>query len=265
MTKHIPTLGLAAMLVACSPEEAKDNDQATKETNNNVCTFDPDDSDRIESYVAINNSEHWLHLESMITAAGDFQDTLSEDDFEGAFISAAFLSPSFTDSFSSLFFFYVCTEETYALNQCNYSNENYQTGGSFEVKTTLLVDDAYKTTVTELDSAGLNPQNYLIIDGYINDVGNLTYRLYEEDQLIATRHATRSNTGVETVEYDTINGSWIATESPNCSGSLDFQLTDDEGFVTTIDASWSFSSGSTTGTLNYYNSASDDGHIIRSW
>lgn len=265
MHKYVTSLGLVALLAACGPEGADtpNNDQTSnKNFDNQVCGSNPDDSKLLKQNVDIDSSIDWLMIEGVTTAAKNFSDSLPDDDFEGGFVGIAFLSPSMADIFTGLLAAYTCSEETFALNQCNWSivGENTTT----TVSTTVYGDKTYKAEVKESDNNGSNAQTTMIIDGDQTDIGNLTIRMYENDQLISTRISSRTSSGTEKVEYITDDNHWIATETRSCSGSIDLESTNKDGSIVTLDASWTYANGNTTGELDYFKTGTD-GHIIRSW
>lgn len=260
MKRNLTLLCLAVSLAACSPEE--NTQLSEKAFTHQVCTFDPENDDEIRARVDIDEAVDWLLLESLTQAAGDVVEHLEEDDFAGVFVSATFLAPSFADMFSGLNIFYICTEASYELDQCNWELVDEEANEILRVQTTVDANKNYTATASQ--GSDLAMETILVIDGTIGDLGNLTINFYKDGLVDLTRVATRSAAGFETIEYTTENSHWIASESSECSGSLDFESTDSEGRITTLDASWTFGGSRTSGSLDYFKTG-DESRYLLNW
>jgi hypothetical protein len=260
MYKNLTLLCLAVSLAACSPEE--NTQQSEKAFTHQVCTFDPENNDEIKARVDIDETVDWLLLESLTQAAGDVVEHLEDDDITGAFASATFLVPSFADMFSGFYIFYMCTEASYEFDQCNWEIVDEEANEILRVQTTVGANLKYTATASKGNDQEM--ETILVIDGIVGDLGNLTINIYENGLVDLTRVTTRSPTGFETVEYTSEDSHWIASESSECAGSLDFESTDSEGRITTLDSSWTFGGGHTSGSLDYFKTG-NEGRYLSNW
>ena len=265
MKKLLAVLTSSILLTACVSENSNDQDLIGDDgtstgggpriETHRVCKHveDNEGDSLLTANKAINKSESWLLIESMVEAASastDEIDSLPEaDQLEGAFAITAFLAPSFTDAFTGFNIFYVCTEAMYALNQCNWEND-YQQEGTLKVETVLGSGQNYTTTVSTKADASASLQQTLVLQGTIGDLGNITLDFYEEGSNVGSRQATLTDDGTETVRWTSPSTNWTASETSNCSGSLEYEDIRDNDTIT-LNAQWNFTGTSTSGTLDY--------------
>jgi len=268
MYKIIIITAIALSLLSCAPEKDPDadsnpNNAGPSSSTHQVCAFDEDNDDLLKTNRPIDQALDWLLIESMVIAAGDIDIDQDPNDITRAFAVTAFLAPSITDMFSGLNILYVCTEESYALDQCNWELEtNSETGASMRLSTTVGAGQNYTSTMQNNDGSGYVTQ--VVVDGVIGDLGNMNITTYKEGVAAVTRASSRTSSGTETVQYSSTDSNWIATESSNCSGSLDFDSTDKDGDVTRVDAQWTLSGDKTNGSLVFFKTGMDGDYQL-SW
>jgi hypothetical protein len=78
---------------------------------------------------------------------------------------------------------------------------------------------------------------------------------------VGTRAATRSTAGTETVRWTSEMTNWVATETSNCTGSLEYEDIRESNTVT-LDAQWTLGGTSTSGVLDYLSVSEDDNASI---
>ncbi|MFQ3231337.1 hypothetical protein [Reinekea sp.] len=255
MNKYIITLFAALGVFGCSPESATPPQNDNVKVTHRVCAFDESDDDLLKSNVGIDKSLDWLYIHGLVVAPGDIDlDNISEDEaLLAPFAVSAFLAPGFADIFSAFNIMYMCTEASYALDQCQWQLDNE--GKEIQVSTVVDGNQNYTATVVANDGSG--EQTQLIIDGVIGDLGNLTISFYDEGILSVTRESSRSSSGTETVRYTSESANWTATETKACSGSLEYESIDDDNVTTTVDATWSLSGSKTSGNLEFFTTNMD--------
>jgi hypothetical protein len=236
------------LVMGCMPEAGDETEtelELPADMTHRVCSFG--DDDELLPQAPINEAESWLMIESLSDAPTHIDlDALSEDDqLVAPFAIIAFVAPGLTDAFAGFNALYACTAAEYELNQCNWELE---TGSTVRVSTVVGANQNYTATVTANEGDGF--ERIVVVEGTIGDLGNLTLTFYEEDLVSFTRVSTRTAGGTETVVYSSDTDNWTATETANCSGSLEYNTTD-SGETTTIDATWAYNSGAMSGTLEY--------------
>lgn len=245
----------ATWLQGCLPETVEpDNQNTPPEAGDDIriCSFSDGNGDELVAHKSANSAEEWLFIDSMSGASADIE--LDDDDLVGAFAVTSFIGPSLADAFSGLNVFYACTSDVYALNQCNWEQVDTENNETLKVETVLGGGDAYTTTVSLDVGDGFETQ--IVLDGVLTDLGNLTIMFYDNGVVDVTRTATRSSNGTETVTYASAETNWTATETAGCSGSIDFDSSED-GETVTLDASWSLSGTITSGSLEYFKTGLD--------
>lgn len=75
--------------------------------------------------------------------------------------------------------------------------------------------------------------------GTIGDLGNISFDIYEEGINVGTRQATRSNDGTETVRWSSVDTNWVASETSNCSGTLEYGNIREQDIIT-VNVQWDF-------------------------
>ncbi|MBM7036938.1 hypothetical protein [Vibrio ulleungensis] len=246
-TTTVAITGLLS-LTACQSDSSDGNDTASTaggETRQ-VCHLDDDE---LSPSHAIDVSTTPVLIHSATVAAGDIDtDALpQEEQLPAIFAVAAFSSPSFIDVFSGLILAYACTDAMYELNQCNWQ-EGYNSDGELLVNTTIGAGNSYTSVIKISESASAQLQTSYEIQGTIGDLGNLTFKQYEDGQLSATRVSTLSASGAESVRWTSELTNWFAEETANCSGSLTYEDIRETQTVS-ADAEWSFGGSSTAGEL----------------
>jgi hypothetical protein len=239
----------------------KENDLVSE--THRVCNFveNEENDDVLSANSAIDESQTWVLIESMTEAASDIDlDSIPENDqFLAAFASAAFLAPSFADIFSIFNSAYACSEDTYAENQCNWEIDFGETG--LKVETVFGSNQSYTSTLSTRKDTLSSLQQSLVIQGTVGDLGNITLEIYEEGLNVGTRAATRSTAGTETVRWTSEMTNWVATETSNCTGSLEYEDIRESNTVT-LDAQWTLGGTSTSGVLDYLSVSEDDNASI---
>jgi hypothetical protein len=244
---YLPLLS-SALLIGCQPEldDPEKNVEIPEGSTHRVCAYN--DNDELSPQTALNEAEDWLFIESLSEAplAINIEALPEDDQFTAAFALTAFIGPGLTDAFAALNALYVCTEDVYELNQCNWEMD---TDSTLKVVTTFGAGQNYTATVTADEGDGF--QTRLTIDGKVGDLGNLTMSFYEAGVLTVTRTTTRTTNGTETVVYRSDETNWTATETSDCSGSLTYSSTEDAETVT-VDANWQYSAANMTGSLEFF-------------
>jgi hypothetical protein len=244
----VTVLGSLLML-GCMPDSTDEPNEHTNipaGSTHQVCAYD--DDDMLSARTNVNTADAWLFIESMSEAPSSIDlDSLPESErITAAFAVTAFFAPSFADIFSAFNALYVCTEEEYELTQCNWE---LVTDTTLKVETVVGVNQNYTATVTADEGDGF--ETITVVEGKIGDLGNLTINFYEEGVSTITRTSTRAANGTETVTYSATETNWTATETANCSGSLEYLSTEDDETVS-VDASWTYNSNATSGTLEFF-------------
>jgi hypothetical protein len=250
----------SALLTACGGEGSSEknpsidvgssNEDGSVMETHRVCKID-DSGDGLISNQAIDETEEWVLIDSMIVASSgiDLKSVPESDLLIASSAAFAFLAPSLADAFSPLYSIYTCSEATYSLNQCNWELDNSE-GGLSKVETVIGSEQRYTATVSTRADATSSLQQSLVLEGIIGDQGNITFVLYENGVSAGSREATRSSDGTETVRWTSEATNWIATETSNCTGSLEYEDIRDTETIA-VDAQWSLGGANTTGALDY--------------
>jgi hypothetical protein len=170
-----------------------------------------------------------------------------EEQLKAAFASTAFVAPFLADSFAAFSVIYACTDEMYALNQCNWQ-DTYDVDGVVQVATTFISNQAYTSTIEVSESASAALDTLLEIQGTIGDLGNITIKFYEAGTLVGTRVSTLTSSGAESVTFTSDSTNWFAEESANCAGTLTYEDVQETQTIA-VNASWSLEGSSTAGEL----------------
>lgn len=274
MEKLLAVIIGSILLTACGSDDSADTSTTGNGLNNDgntagngpliethrVCDIVKDNKgdDILTANEPINNGENWLLIESMSEASAEMANkikTLPEDEqFEAAFASVAFLAPSIADIFTGLNIIYTCTEAMYSLNQCNW-DDIFQEDGNTKVDTVVGSAQSFITTVSSRADATASFQTITVLQGTIGDLGNLTLEFYEHGVNVGSRQATRTSDGTETVRFTSTKTNWVATETANCTGSLEYEDIRDDDTIS-VNAQWRLSGSNTSGTLDYQNTNS---------
>ena len=278
--KHLVTLLIASMLLsACGASDSETNNTdngggdigrddneggGTFTQTHSVCAYEDDDSDNGDSVLlaskALDESQDPLLIDSMSQAGSDMDiEALPEDQqFDAAFAITAFTAPILADAFATINLIYACTDAIYALNQCNWELDN------IKVETQLGFGQSYITTVSTPTEGQIGFQQSQVIEGTVGDLGNMTFNMYEDGLNVGTRQTTRTDDGTETVRWTSTDTNWVATETSNCTGSIEYQDIREDGTIN-IDAQWSFDGSTSTGTYDFEKTGETNLSITIDW
>lgn len=78
---------------------------------------------------------------------------------------------------------------------------------------------------------------------------------------MGTRSATGSAGGTESVRWTSEMTNWVATETSNCTSSLEYEDIRESNTVT-LDAQWTLGGTSSSGVLSYLSVSEDDSASI---
>lgn len=248
-------------LAGCNSEETGSSDAGDVSTigeaiTHQVCSLN-EDSDA-EAYVGIDQSLDPVLIDSVygpIDAIYELELTTDEE-LTVAFATGFLTGVVLIDAFANLYTIYDCHLETYELNQCNWTQQGLdETEPDIVVSTEFGNDNSYTTTVFE------GEERLLEIAGQLGDLGNGQLSLYEQGTLVSSRTYSRTANGGETVSWegsdDASTYSYTMSEAADCSGSVDFSETTDDGIVT-LTADWVFNNGVATGSLDYQDTSVPD-------